>query len=181
MQGIAMAKASSGTRAKRYEYGVGLRRKTPREKHADLQGSKNRDPVAILAAGDRTRVPELVPVRYQRMLISPFTFLRGAASVMAADLQHQPSAGIAVQACGDCHLMNFGAFATPEENILFDINDFDETLPGVDFTVDLKRLAASVAVAAEAANLSDKRARTLAADTVSAYREHMFALMGLSP
>src|SRR4029079_19623223 len=98
MQGIAMATASSGTRAKRYEYGVGLRRKTPREKHADLQGSKNRDPVAILAAGERARLPVLVPLGYQRILISRFTYLRGAASVMAADLQHQPSAGIAVQA-----------------------------------------------------------------------------------
>ena len=124
----------SGTLAERYDRGVGLRRKTPRQKHADLLGQLDRDPVALLARGDRTRVPELVPVRYERMLTSPFAFLRGAAAVMAEDLRHQPTAGIAVQACGDCHLMNFGAFATPEENILFDINDFDETLPGVDFT-----------------------------------------------
>ena len=158
---------STRTLAERYEHGVGLRRKTPREKHADLLGTANRDPVTILAAGDRTRVPELVPVRYQRMLESPFAFLRGAAAVMAADLRHQPTAGIAVQACGDCHLMNFGAFATPEENILFDINDFDETLPGVDFTVDLKRLAASVAVAALAAGFSNKRARATAAATIA--------------
>jgi uncharacterized protein (DUF2252 family) len=89
-------------------------------------------------------VPELIPVRYERMLASPFAFLRGAAAVMAQDLRYQPTAGIAVQACGDGHLMNFGAFATPEENILFDINDLDERLPGVDFTVDLERLAASV-------------------------------------
>src|SRR5262247_73596 len=164
----------------RYDRGVGLRQKNPRKKHADLLGPIDRDPVAILARGDRTRVPELVPVRYERMLTNPFAFLRGAAAVMAEDLRHQPIAGIAVQACGDCHLMNFGAFATPEENILFDINDFDETLPGVDFTVDVKRLAASVAVAAKAANMSDRRARTLAAGTVSAYREHMFELIDLS-
>ena len=100
---------------------------------------------------------------------------------MATDLAHQPLAGAPVQACGDCHLMNFGAFNSPEDNILFDINDFDETLPGVDFTVDVKRLAASVAVAAKAADMSDKRARSLAASTVTAYREHMFALMELSP
>ena len=115
------------------------------------------------------------------MMVDPFGFLRGAAAVMVTDLAHQPFAGAPVQACGDCHLMNFGAFNSPEDNILFDINDFDETLPGVDFTVDLKRLAASVAVAAKAAAMSDKRARSLAASTVTAYREHMFALMDLSP
>src|SRR5262249_55019160 len=125
--------------------------------------------------------PELVRVRYERMLESPFAFLRGAAAVMAEDLGHQPAAGISVQACGDCHLMNFGAFATPEENILFDINDFDETLPGVDFTVDLKRLAASVAVAALAAQFSNKRARAIAAATVEAYRTRVRALAKLSP
>jgi hypothetical protein len=171
---------ASGTFAARYEQGIRLRRKTPREKHADL-GPAKRDPVAVLAAGDRTRVPELVPERYRRMLVSPFTFLRGAAAVMAQDLKHEPSAGIPVQACGDCHLMNFGAFDTPEELILFDINDFDETLPGVDFTVDLKRLAASVAVAALDAKFSNKRARAAAATTVAAYRIRMRALAKLSP
>ena len=178
---IAMTQAHSGTSAERYKRGVSLRHKTPWEKHADLLGPSDRDPVAILAAGDRTRIPELVPVRYERMLTSPFAFLRGAAAVMAQDLRHQPSVGIAVQACGDCHLMNFGAFATPEENILFDINDFDETLPGVDFTVDLKRLAASVAVAALAEGFSKKRARATAAETVEAYRIRMRALAKLSP
>ena len=172
---------SHGTTAERYDQGLRLRRKTPREKHAELHGSADRDPVAILAAGDRTRVPELIPVRYERMLANPFAFLRGAAAVMADDLKRQPAAGIAVQACGDCHLMNFGAFATPEENILFDINDFDETLPGVDFTVDLKRLAASVAVAALAAQFSSKRARAAAATTVEAYRTRIRALGKLSP
>ena len=176
-----MTQARSGTLAERYEQGVSLRQRTPREKHADLLGPSDRDPVAILAASDRTRIPELIPVRYQRMLSGPFAFLRGAAAVMAQDLRHQPSVGIAVQACGDCHLMNFGAFATPEENILFDINDFDETLPGVDFTVDIKRLAASVAVAALAEQFSRKRARATAAATVEAYRTRMRALSKLSP
>ena len=149
-----MARTPSHTLAQRYAEGIKLRRKVARQNHADLLGPADRDPVAILAAGDRTRLPNLIPVRYQRMLASPFAFLRGAAAVMAQDLRHQPGVGIAVHACGDCHLMNFGAFATPEENILFDINDFDETLPGVDFTVDLKRLAASVAVAALAEGFS---------------------------
>src|SRR5882724_7541342 len=176
-----MTKALSGTRAERYEHGVALRQKTPREAHAELLGRSDRDPVAILAASDRNRVPGLVPVRYERMLASPFTFLRGAALVMAEDLKHQPIPGITVQACGDCHLMNFGAFATPEDNILLDINDFDETLPGVDFTVDLKRLAASVAVAALAAGLSNKRARAIAATTVQAYRSRMHGLAGHTP
>jgi len=138
-------------------------------------------PWRSLQQGDRTRLPNLIPVRYQRMLASPFAFLRGAAAVMAQDLRYQPSAGIAVHACGDCHLMNFGAFATPEENILFDIDDFDETLPGVDFTVDLKRLAASVAVAALAEGFSKKRARATAAATVEAFRTRMRALAKLSP
>ena len=108
-----MAQNPNGTLAERYERGTRLRKKTPREKHADLRGSANRDPVAILAVADRTRVQRLVPERYKRMLESPFAFLRGAAAVMAEDLRHQPNAGIPVQACGDCHLMNFGAFATP--------------------------------------------------------------------
>jgi len=176
-----MARARTGTVADRYKQGVSLRQRTPREKHAELLGPSDRDPVAILAAGDRTRIPKLIPVRYERMLVSPFAFLRGAAAVMAQDLKHQPSVGIAVQACGDCHLMNFGAFATPEDNILFDINDFDETLPGVDFTVDVKRLAASVAVAALAEQFSRKQARATAAATVESYRTRMRALSKLSP
>lgn len=165
----------------RYEYGARLRKRTPLEAHADLHEPRGRNPVALLAAGDRTRVPELIPVRYERMLASPFAYLRGAAAVMAQDLKHQASAGIAVQACGDCHLLNFGAFATPEENILFDINDFDETLPGVDFSVDLKRLTASVAVAALAAKLSKRRARLLTASAAKAYRVHIGRLAKLTP
>jgi len=176
-----MAEARLETLADRYDYGTRLRKKAPREQHADLRGPANRDPVAILAASDRTRVPQLIPERYKRMLESPFTFLRGAAAVMAEDLKHQVAAWIPVQACGDCHLMNFGAFATPEENIVFDINDFDETLPGVDFTVDLKRLTASVAVAALAANAPKKQARAIAAATAAAYRNRIRALAKLSP
>jgi uncharacterized protein (DUF2252 family) len=169
------------SRADRYNHGRKLRTRVPREVHAELHGPRNRDAVAILAESDAGRIPELVPERYRRMMVDAFAFLRGAAAVMASDLARQPLAGAPVQACGDCHLMNFGAFNSPQDNILFDINDFDETLPGVDFTVDVKRLAASVAVAAGAAALSDRRARSFAASTVTAYREHMFALMELSP
>jgi uncharacterized protein (DUF2252 family) len=176
-----MKSPASATYGARYEQGIVLRRKTPREAQAELKDYAGRNPVALLAEGDKARVPELVPERYKRMLVSPFTFLRGAATVMAQDLAHAPRAGINVQACGDCHLMNFGAFATPEEIILFDINDFDETLPGVDFTVDLKRLAASVAVAGLDAKFTPRRARAAAAATVEAYRLRMRTLAKLSP
>jgi uncharacterized protein (DUF2252 family) len=173
--------AALKSRADRYEQGRELRARTPREVHAELHGSRDRDALAILAKSDAERVSELLPERYKRMMADPFAFFRGAAAVMAVDFARQPVAGAPVQACGDCHLMNFGAFNSPEDSILFDINDFDETLPGVDFTVDVKRLAASVAVAAKAANISDKRARSLATVAVTAYREHIFALMELSP
>jgi uncharacterized protein (DUF2252 family) len=171
----------SMSRAQRFEQGKALRVRTPREAHAELLAPLHRDPVAILAETDAGRLPELLPERYKRMMQNPFAFLRGAAAVMAADLAREPTAGATVQAGGDCHVMNFGAFTTPEDNILFDINDFDETLPGVDFTVDVKRLAASVAVAAKGAGLSNKPARALAAQAVAAYRQSMFALMELSP
>jgi uncharacterized protein (DUF2252 family) len=115
------------------------------------------------------------------MAQSSFTFLRGAAAVMAHDLAELPKLGIPVQACGDCHLMNFGAFNTPEGRMLFDINDFDETLPGVDFTVDLKRLVASVAVAARDASISDKRAKALARSVARTYREFMRELAEETP
>ncbi len=176
-----MKSPASATYGARYEQGIVLRRKTPREAQAELKDYAGRNPVALLAEGDDARVQELVPERYKRMLVSPFTFLRGAATVMAQDLAHAPRAGINVQACGDCHLMNFGAFATPEDIILFDINDFDETLPGVDFTVDLKRLAASVAVAGLDAKFTPRRARAAAAATVEAYRLRMRTLAKLTP
>lgn len=172
---------TSSSRTERFRQGKALRHKTPREAHADLRGSLSRNAVALLAESDGDRVPELVPERYARMSLNPFAFLRGAAAVMATDLAVQPTAGIPMQAGGDSHLMNFGAFVTPEDNILFDVNDFDETLPGVDFTVDLKRLAASVAVAALGSGASKGQARSLAAATVKAYRSHMAALAKLSP
>ena len=171
----------TSSRADRFKQGKALRLETPRETHAEFKGNLSRSAVAILAESDRDRVPELVPERYARMSADPFAFLRGAAAVMAADLVGQPIAGIPVQAGGDSHLMNFGAFVTPENNLLFDVNDFDETLPGVDFTVDVKRLAASVAVAALDSGAPKKQARAHAAATVRAYRSHMATLAKLSP
>jgi uncharacterized protein (DUF2252 family) len=169
------------SRSERFKQGKALRRKTPREAHADLKGSMARNAVAILAESDPARLQSLIPERYARMMLNPFAFLRGAAAVMATDLAGQPMVGLPVQAGGDSHLMNFGAFVTPEDNILFDVNDFDETLPGIDFTVDLKRLAASVAVASLASGANKKQARTVAAVTVKAYRLHMGMLAKLSP
>jgi uncharacterized protein (DUF2252 family) len=168
-------------RAERYQGGRALRESVPRETHADCPPVSSRDPVAILAETDGARIPELLPIRYERMLQSPFTFLRGAAAVMAHDLAFSPQTGAHVQACGDCHLLNFGAFNSPEGRVLFDVNDFDETLPGVDFTVDLKRLAASVAVAALDAKMPDKKARDLAKATVQSYREFILDLAAKTP
>lgn len=174
-------RATSQSRAERAASGKALRGEVPRESHADLTLAPGRDPVAILAAADASRIATLIPIRYERMLVSPFTFLRGAAAVMAADLAAMPLPGIPVQACGDCHLMNFGAFGTPEGRILFDINDFDETLGGIDFTVDLKRLVASVAVAALDAGYPNKKARAYAAATANAYCGYVRELAALSP
>jgi uncharacterized protein (DUF2252 family) len=137
------------------------------------------DPVALLEEQDTTREPDLVPVRHGRMMVSPFTFYRGAAKIMAADLASTPVAGLEAQLCGDAHLSNFGAFASPERRLLFDLNDFDETLPGP-FEYDVKRMAASFTIAARNNGFSpaDARAATLA--SVRAYREAMasFAQMG---
>ena len=125
------------------EAGKRLRETVPRLSHGIWKKPAGRaDPIAMLQASDPERLAELLPVRYGRMLVSPFTFYRGAAGVMAADLATTPATGLRVQACGDCHLLNFGGFATPERNIIFDINDFDETLPAP-WEWDVKRLAAS--------------------------------------
>ena len=130
------------------------------------------DPVALLEEQDTTREPDLVPVRHGRMMVSPFTFYRGAAKIMAADLKDTPVAGLETQLCGDAHLSNFGVFASPERVLLFDLNDFDETLPGP-FEWDVKRMAASFTIAARNNGFSpaDARAATLA--SVTAYREAM--------
>jgi len=168
-------------RAARFAAGKALRKRTPRALHAQLLGPAQRDANLLLDAQNARRLSSLVGLRRQLMTADPFAYLRGAAAVMAHDLQYQAMAGIPVQACGDCHLMNFGAFVTPEDNILFDINDFDETLPGVDFTVDLKRLALSFAVAAEADGADKAQRRDIAAAVVKAYRKRMIGLSHLTP
>jgi uncharacterized protein (DUF2252 family) len=169
------------TRSQRSAAGKALRAVVSRESLADFTVDPHRDPMPLLTAGDASRVQALVPERYKRMAVSPFTFYRGAAAVMAHDASTMPRLGLSVQACGDCHLMNFGAFSSPEGTVLFDINDFDETAPGVDFTVDLKRLVASVAVAAQDAQVPDKKAQALAKATAKAYRDFMSYLAELSP
>ena len=171
----------AGLRAERVGRGKALRRQTPRDHHGQLLGPGRRDANAIVNAQNARRLPSLIELRRKLMAADPFAYLRGAAAVMAHDLQYQPMAGIPVQACGDCHLMNFGAFVTPEDNIIFDINDFDETLPGVDFTVDLKRLATSFVVAAEAMGAAKSRRAEIAASVVKAYRKRLIGLSHMSP
>ena len=137
-----------GDPAARVALGRAARAAVPRAAHGDWIGPSDRaDPIAILEAQAVTRVPDLVPIRYGRMLSSPFAFYRGAAAVMAADLAGSPTSGLMVQACGDAHASNFGIYATPERGMVFDVNDFDETLPGP-WEWDIKRLAASLAIAA---------------------------------
>jgi uncharacterized protein (DUF2252 family) len=153
--------------------GKKLREKAPRSAHAKWKPAANRPcPVDMLKASNQGRVSHLVPIRYGRMLASPFAFLRGAAAVMAHDLSLTPTSGLQVQACGDCHLMNFGAFASPERELLFDINDFDETLPAP-WEWDVKRLAASVAVAGRHLGASERACRDAAEAGIRSYREWM--------
>ena len=160
--------------------GKALRDTVPRSSHREWQPPSQRsDPLAVLAASNQGRLPELLPLRYGRMLTSPFAFLRGAASIMAADLAHTPSTKLSVQACGDCHLANFGAYGTPERQLVFDVNDFDETLPAP-WEWDLKRLATSVVVAGRSRHWSDQTNREAALVVVRAYREHMQAYAAMT-
>jgi uncharacterized protein (DUF2252 family) len=165
--------------ADRRAHGKRLRDTAPRDAHAAWRGHAERaDPIEILHAADATRQPDLVPLRYGRMLQSPFTFYRGSAGVMAADLARTPVSGIHAQVCGDCHLMNFGGFATPERRLIFDINDLDETLPAP-WEWDVKRLVASFVLAARANGLSDANGRDAAVACARSYRRKMrdFAAM----
>jgi uncharacterized protein (DUF2252 family) len=159
--------------------GLAARDLTPASSHSGWRPATDRpDPVALLEAQNLTREPDLVPVRHGRMMVSPFTFYRGAAKIMAADLDGTPTAGLGVQLCGDAHLSNFGVFASPERRLLFDLNDFDETLPGP-FEFDVKRMAASFTIAARnnGFSKSDTRAATMA--SVTAYREAMAEFAGM--
>jgi uncharacterized protein (DUF2252 family) len=146
----------------------------PLDSHAEFTPAGSRDPVGLLLGQAKSRVPELVPVRHGRMLVSPFTFYRGAALPMAADLAATPASGIWVQLCGDAHLSNFGAFASPERRLVFDVNDFDETLPGP-FEWDVKRLAASLAVAGRDNGFPAKARRKIILAAAEAYRTAMLA------
>ncbi len=153
--------------------GKALRDQVPRASQAGWKAKEGRrDPVALLCDSNAGRLEELIPIRFGRMAASPFAFYRGSAALMAADLATTPTSGLRVQACGDAHLMNFGGFATPERNVVFDVNDLDETLPAP-FEWDLKRLAASVVIAAQFLKLPDSDAGRVAIDVVREYRERM--------
>jgi uncharacterized protein (DUF2252 family) len=165
------------TRADRVARGKDARRLAPLESHAEFNPDPARDPVGLLLEQATSRVPELVPVRHGRMLVSPFTFYRGAALPMAADLATTPTSGLRVQLCGDAHLSNFGAFASPERRLVFDVNDFDETLPGP-FEWDVKRLAASLAVAGRDNGFSAKDRRQVVLSAAEAYRTAMREFAG---
>ncbi|WP_448006792.1 DUF2252 domain-containing protein [Agromyces bauzanensis] len=159
--------------AARAEWGRAARRRVPRSTHAGWRPPEDRpDPVALLEEQAAGRVPELVPIRHARMLVSPFTFYRGAALLMASDLATTPDSGITVQICGDAHLSNFGLFGTPERRMLFDINDFDETLPGP-WEWDLKRLVASFEVAGRHRGFTDAERDAVDRNVVRGYRERM--------
>src|SRR5580698_9775424 len=145
-----------GTPTERAAFGREARTRVPRARHASWKPGPDRtDPLEILALQATTRLPDLVPIRYGRMAASAFAFFRGAAAVMAADLATEERTGLEVQLCGDAHLSNFGGFASPERDLIFDVNDFDETIPGP-FEWDLKRLAASIDVAARGQSFDDR-------------------------
>jgi uncharacterized protein (DUF2252 family) len=159
--------------ADRAQQGRATRRVVPRSAHGDWQLPADRpDPVGLLEAQASTRVPELNPIRYGRMLISPFTFFRGTAAVMAADLAGAPRTGLAVQLCGDAHLSNFGTYAGPDRRLVFSVNDFDETLPGP-FEWDVKRLIASFAVAGRDRGFGDDERESINLTAARSYRESM--------
>ena len=168
------------TPAERAARGAQARAEVPRESHADFTVPARRpDPITLLEEQAKARVPELVPVRWGRMMVSPFTYYRGAALPMASDLATTPVSGLTVQACGDAHLSNFGVFGSAERNLVFDVNDFDETLPGP-WEWDVKRLAASMEVAARSNGFSDKQRRKIVAGTVAGYRQAMRDFAGMS-
>jgi uncharacterized protein (DUF2252 family) len=164
-------------RAERAASGRDARRLVPRESHAEFSPAASRDPVGLLIEQARSRIPELVPVRYGRMLVSPFAYYRGVALPMAADLATTPTSGLRVQLCGDAHLSNFGAFASPERRLVFDVNDFDETLPGP-FEWDVKRLAASLAIVGRENGFGAKACRQIVRTGAESYRTAMRGFAG---
>jgi uncharacterized protein (DUF2252 family) len=166
--------------AERVARGKAARAEVPRSSHAVFEPPPTRfDPVELLERQAATRVPELVPIRYGRMLVSPFTFYRGAAMIMAHDLGPTPRSGLAVQCCGDAHLSNFGVFASPERRLVFDVNDFDETLPGP-WEWDVKRLAVSMLIAARDNGYRAKDEERIVLDTVARYRTALAEFAAMS-
>jgi uncharacterized protein (DUF2252 family) len=165
--------------AERVARGKAARAEVPRSSHAIFDPPPERtDPVELLERQAKTRVPELVPIRYGRMLVSPFTFYRGAAMIMAHDLGPTPRSGLNVQCCGDAHLSNFGVFASPERRLVFDVNDFDETLPGP-WEWDVKRLAVSMLIAARDNGYRTQDEERIVLDTVARYRTAMAEFAGM--
>jgi uncharacterized protein (DUF2252 family) len=166
--------------AERVARGKAARARVQRSSHAGFEPAPQRaDPIALLESQARTRVAELVPIRYGRMLVSPFNFYRGAALIMASDLAPTPRSGLAVQCCGDAHLSNFGVFASPERELVFDVNDFDETLPGP-WEWDVKRLATSVLIAARNNGFAAKDRDRAVLDTAREYRTAMARFAAMS-
>jgi uncharacterized protein (DUF2252 family) len=174
----AMRAAPRTTPEDRAALGKEARRHSPRSGHAVYRPSPDRpDPLAILEAQSAARVPELVPIRYGRMMESPFRFYRGAAAIMASDLARSPASGLRAQLCGDAHLLNFRLLASPERQLVFDINDFDETLPGP-WEWDVKRLSASLVIAGRANGFDDAERAGIVSSTVRSYREAMIRFAG---
>jgi uncharacterized protein (DUF2252 family) len=168
------------TPAERAVRGKAARAEVPLESHARFDPPPDRpDPIALLEEQAATRQPELVPVRYGRMMVSPFAYYRGAALPMASDLSTTPVSGLSVQACGDAHLSNFGLFGSPERRLVFDVNDFDETLPGP-WEWDVKRLAASMEVATRGSGFPGRKRRQIVMATVARYRQAMRTFAGMS-
>lgn len=163
-----------------YDAGKAARKRVPRSEQARVELAKDRDPLRIIAQQNERRIQRLIPLRLERMSRSPFAFFRGTAAVMAADLAATPSTGSIVQACGDCHLANFGLFGTAERNVIFDLHDFDETLPAP-WEWDVKRLATSAVLVARELGGSDSEARTAALSVAQAYRTDMRVIAQASP
>ena len=169
----AAASALPAGRKEHYAAGKALRQRVAREQHGEWTPRRDRpDPVELVIESSKGRIPELIPIRYGRMMVSPFTFYRGSANVMAADLAPTPVSGLNAQLCGDAHLLNFGGFATPERRLILDINDFDETFPGP-WEWDLKRLTTSFLFAARSNGFSPADQREAALACVRSYRKHM--------
>ena len=178
-RGSTITKVPHLTVEQRIARGKAARAEVPRSSHAAFKPSDDRpDPLGLLEEQAADRVPELVPIRYGRMLVSPFTFYRGAALVMASDLASTPTSGLRAQVCGDAHLSNFGVFGSPERRLMFDVNDFDETLPGP-WEWDVKRLCASLEIAGRNNGFTGAERRTVVMAGARQYRTSIAEYAGM--